>query len=97
MARERVKGLWGRRAAGCLAAVLAGGLLPEAARACAVCFGDESVLGGFTVSWLFLVTMPFAVVGAVGGWVFWVYRRSRSRNALCGTRHPAWTQKESEI
>ena len=51
-------------------AVFAWLLSPAPARACEVCFGDGESLAGFTVSWLFLALMPFAVIGSIGGWLF---------------------------
>ena len=82
--------------------VAALGILPGTAQACAVCFGGGDALAGFTVSWLFLVMMPFAVVGTIGGWVYWMHRRGRSRETEEQVGHPAlgrssWAQKESEI
>ena len=78
------------------------GMLPGTAQACAVCFGGDDALAGFTVSWLFLMMMPFAVVGAIGGWLYWMHRRGRSRETEEQVGHPAlgrssWAQKESEI
>ncbi|MFQ5691963.1 MAG: hypothetical protein ACE5IM_02815 [Nitrospinota bacterium] len=87
-----------RRAAGglLLAAVLIGWLVPEAARACAICFGDDETLAGFTVSWLFLVMMPFAVIGSIGGWAFWIRRRGGFGESGDHPQRPARIQKESE-
>lgn len=80
-----------------VAAALAPLFAPESAHACAVCFGDGETLAGFTVSWLFLAAMPFAVIGSIGGWVYWIYRRGQSQRAAEDEGHPALTQKERGI
>ncbi len=55
-------------------------MLPEAARACAVCFGtgaDSVVVGrAFNVGLFFLTGVTMAVIASV---VIWIYRIERSR------------------
>lgn len=96
MKLERVSMFWKTAGSGVAwTAAFAWALSPGPARACALCFGDGESLAGFTVSWLFLVLMPFAVIGAVGGWIFWIHRRNASRNSPERSGRPALTQKES--
>jgi hypothetical protein len=59
-------------------------LVPEAslAQGCSMCATYLSAVGdqraaGFRASILFLMAMPFVVVGSAGGWIFWMYWRSR--------------------
>jgi hypothetical protein len=68
--------------------VAALGMLPGTAQACSVCLGGDDALAGFTVSWFFLLMMPFAVVGTIGGWLYWMHRRARSREAEERVEHP---------
>jgi hypothetical protein len=54
------------------------------AQGCAMCKtavgGPEDPLArGLNVSILFLLSMPFLLTGSVGGWFFYMYRRSRRR------------------
>jgi hypothetical protein len=51
--------------------------LPTLARGCAVCAGSDEHAGYF---WgvLFLMAMPFAVSGLIGGWVLYSYRRGQA-------------------
>lgn len=76
------------------------GLSPVAVQACSVCGG--SAIGtdpgsGFNSSILFLLTMPYAVVGAIAGWLIYSYWRA-SGNRRERTRMPyvASLEKESE-
>ncbi len=75
-------------------------LSPWTAQACSVCGG--SALGtdpgtGFNSSILFLLAMPYVVVGAIGGWLIYTYRRGVGTEGKKGVRPPlTWTQKESE-
>jgi hypothetical protein len=75
---------------------------PEAVHACATCFGDESTLAGYTVSWLFLLLMPFAVIGSIGVWMYRIRRRNSWRGAPENTGNTAragsaLAQRESGI
>jgi hypothetical protein len=83
--------LWPRKrgipaARSVLAAVLVAGLLTLPgellAQGCAMCKtavgGPEDPLArGLNVSILFLLSMPFVLAGSVGGWFFYMYRRTR--------------------
>lgn len=56
----------------------------ETAQGCPLCKtaigGPEDPLGaGFNVSILFLMSMPFVLVGSVGAWFGYMYRRQRRR------------------
>jgi hypothetical protein len=48
--------------------------LPVLAHACAVCGGSED--NGYFWGMLFLMSMPFTVVGLIGGWLLYSYRRT---------------------
>lgn len=51
------------------------------AQGCAMCAtylnGQDPRSDAFKASILFLMSMPFVVVGSVGAWFFWMYRRNR--------------------
>jgi len=53
------------------------------AQGCAMCAtylnGQDPRSDAFKTSILFLMSMPFIVVGCVGGWILWMYRRNRAR------------------
>jgi hypothetical protein len=78
-------------------------LFPGAAHACAVCLAgvspDDPLTDAFNWSVLFLMAMPYAVVGSIAGWLFYTYRCKAKK--LSGPRkkatilHLAWTHKES--
>jgi hypothetical protein len=78
---------WGWTAVGALGAavVLLAVLLVPAesfAQGCAMCAtylanGTDPRADAFKVSIMFLMAMPFLVVGCAGGWIAWMYRRSR--------------------
>lgn len=53
-------------------------VLPAAAHACAVCGLDPGDPRGHGLFWsiLFLMAMPFAVAGTIGGWLFYTKRRA---------------------
>src|SRR5574341_2558812 len=53
-------------------------LAPAVAQACAVCLGssaDDPSATGFIWGVLFLAATPFAIVGSIGGWLLYKYRR----------------------
>lgn len=53
-------------------------LAPVVAHACAVCLGssaDDPFSRGLTWGILFLAAMPFTIVGSIGGWLLYQYRR----------------------
>lgn len=56
------------------------------AQGCAMCAtylsGNDPRTQAFKTSIIFLMVMPFAVVGSVGGWVAWMYRRHRLRQSV---------------
>ena len=75
-------------------------LSPGAAHACAVCFGsspNDPFSRGITWGILFMMTMPFAVAGVIGGWLLYMYRpwrrgKPRSEESFL---NPELTHKES--
>lgn len=73
---------WGWMAVAIAAAVA---LLPAdgLAQGCSMCAtylnGNDPRTEAFRTSILFLMSMPFVVVGSVGAWILWMYRRQRPR------------------
>jgi hypothetical protein len=73
------------------------------AQACAVCWDgspDDLFSRAMNSGILFLMAMPFAIAGSIGGWLFYKYRRSTEiRRRLPASDHapPAsqLIQKES--
>jgi hypothetical protein len=64
-------------------------VLPVAAWACAVCFeGDDALARGLDVSILFLLSMPYAIVGTICSAVYLVHKRAQrqGRKALAGAQ-----------
>jgi heme/copper-type cytochrome/quinol oxidase subunit 2 len=54
------------------------------AQGCAMCAtylsnGADPRANAFKVSIMFLMCMPFVVVGSAGGWILWMHWRSRSQ------------------
>jgi len=54
------------------------------AQGCSMCAtylsnGKDPRAEAFKLSIMFLMVMPFLIVGTTGGWIFWMYRRSRTR------------------
>lgn len=88
---------WAVLALGIAATVMLNG---GTAQACSVCGG--SALGtdpgtGFNSSILFLLAMPYVVVGAIAGWLIYTYRRRVRYREKKDFRPPlTWTQKERE-
>jgi hypothetical protein len=83
----------------CVATVLMAN--PVAAHACAVCVtgaGDPTA-DAFNWSVLFLMTMPYLVVGSIAGGLFYTYRRTAAKREEAQTAEPlvhlAWHEKES--
>lgn len=76
--------------------------LPEIAAACAVCLtgaasGDPTT-DAFNWSVIFLMAMPYTVVGSIAGWLFfahWRAARRQGRKKESAFLRLAWTQKES--
>ncbi len=57
-------------------------LLPVVAQACAVCWigassPEDPTSQAFNWSILFLMAMPYAIVGIIAGWLFYLYRMYR--------------------
>lgn len=51
--------------------------IPLSLEACPACKNlDEPIAKGFNWSVLFMMAMPFAVFGVIGGSVFYAYRRA---------------------
>ena len=78
-------------------------LFPIAAHACAVCLTgagtNDPVADAFNSSVLFLMAMPYAVVGSIAGWLFYNYRRELKKRLGPGKKalvlHLVLTHKES--
>lgn len=62
-------------------------LIPALAGACAVCWigasspDHDALARGFYWGLLFLMAMPFAVVGSIAGWLFYTHRKDRLRSS----------------
>ena len=71
------------------------------ASACAVCLtgGDGSATDAYKWSVLFLMATPYLVIGSVGGYLVYAYRRAAGKNekepALTEAVHLSLDQKES--
>jgi hypothetical protein len=50
--------------------------IPTLAHACPVCVGSSAEDYGYFWGVLFLMSMPFAVGGLIGGWLWYSYRRA---------------------
>jgi len=64
-------------------------LSPWAAHACSVCGGPAVGTDpgtGFDSSFLFLLAMPYVVVGAIVGWLIYLHRRAARRQKQQGGR-----------
>jgi len=74
-------------------------LVPVAAQACAVCWTvagapeHDPLARGFYWGLLFLMAMPFAVVGSIAGWLFYTHRRANGSRLL--QEPPGVVKKES--
>lgn len=74
---------------------------PASIDACAVCLtgANDSVTDAFNWSVLFLMATPYAVVGSIAGWLFFVYRRAARAHKQLDHEGPeiklAWNHKES--
>jgi hypothetical protein len=83
---------WGRS----LFAVLAvSGMLPAAAWACPVCRGgDDALAHALNMSILFLASMPFLIVGSIGGALFVAYMRAQGQRwPYITTKDLAWSRR----
>jgi hypothetical protein len=77
---------------------------PARLLACAVCLtggANDPVQDAFNWSVLFLMAAPYTIVGSIGGWLFYRYRRSAAANdGATPTNNPifrlGWLQKGVE-
>ncbi|OGQ78889.1 MAG: hypothetical protein A3F90_09330 [Deltaproteobacteria bacterium RIFCSPLOWO2_12_FULL_60_19] len=77
-------------------------LFHSAAHACAVCLSgsaDDPLTDAFNWSVLFLMAMPYTVLGSIGAFLFYNYRRSTKRASEPSARTTiaplTWIHKES--
>jgi len=101
--REARRAPAARRIAGWAGAAAALGLWPAdvLAQACSMCrtaiqSPDDPLARGINLSVMLMVTAPFAVVGSIGGWLAYTYRRARTaagRGPEPGTAGGAWTAR----
>jgi hypothetical protein len=77
-------------------------LFRSAAHACAVCLSgsaDDPLTDAFNWSVLFLMAMPYTVLGSIGAFLFYHYRRSVKRASEPSARRTivplTWIHKES--
>lgn len=69
--------------------------------ACAVCLGgdSDSLTDGINASVLFLMAMPYLVVGSIVGGLIFNYRRALKKREQAETLEPiahlAWNQEDS--
>ena len=73
---------------------------PFVLQACSVCItGDDPAAEGFNSSVLFLMATPYLVVGAIGGGLFYAYRRALAKREHVENTERlvplAWHEKES--
>ena len=76
---------------------------PARLLACAVCLSggaNDPVQDAFNWSVLFLMAAPYTIVGSIGGWLFYLHRRSsRHKDGATGKTNPifrlGWIQKGS--
>jgi hypothetical protein len=54
--------------------------------------GTDPLAHGINTSVLFMVSMPFAVVGVIGGWLVYTYRRAGRERALAARAMPEQMQ-----
>ncbi|MBI2155183.1 MAG: hypothetical protein HYU24_15995 [Candidatus Rokubacteria bacterium] len=77
-------------------AILAGALRPAEALACAVCISLTKRDWGFLWSALFLMVLPIAMAGLIGGWLYYSHRRAAGHGrAGATTPHLIVSEKES--
>jgi hypothetical protein len=64
------------------AALVVGRALPAGAQACAMCgsaLTDDPLGRAFSWSILFMMAVPYTVIGAAGAWLYYMYRRAPGR------------------
>ena len=70
-------------------------VFPTAVQACAVCLtgaaGADPVADAFNWSILFLMAMPYTVVGSIGGWLFYAHRRAAEKRGGPRGKAPIFT------
>lgn len=79
-------------------------LAPAVLHACAVCVGssgNDPVTDAFNWSVLFMMATPYAIFGAIGGWIYYQHRRrgpAQTDSAPKDRLYLNWirTQRESE-
>ena len=74
-----------------MVAAAVGALAPVDAHACSVCWDSSNDLSSRAMSWsiLFLMAMPFTIVGSIGGWLVYKYRHSsRAEGQQPGSDRP---------
>jgi hypothetical protein len=88
-----------RRALVACASAAWAGLAPVAAQACPVCWTpggspeQDALARGFYWGVLFLMAMPFAVAGTIGGWLWYTYRRRGRPAGETSVRGLAWGEQ----
>jgi hypothetical protein len=70
-------------------------MLPVVSWACAICWGGDDALGrAMSMSILFLASMPFLLLGSIGGVLFVAYRRAQGRRwPYITTKDLAWSRR----
>ncbi len=64
------------------AALVAGRAVPACAQACAMCgsaLANDPLGRAFSWSILFMMAVPYAVVGTAGAWLYYMHRRAPGR------------------
>jgi hypothetical protein len=64
-------------------ALVVGRALPSAAQSCAMCgsaLSDDPLGRAFSWSILFMMAVPYTVVGAAGAWLYYMHRRAPGRH-----------------
>jgi heme/copper-type cytochrome/quinol oxidase subunit 2 len=78
-------------------------VFPVVAQACAVCLtgasADDPTANAFNWSVMFLIMMPYTVVGSIAGWLFYSHWRAAKNHEGLKRRGPvlrvAWINKGS--
>jgi hypothetical protein len=64
-------------------ALVVGRALPAGAQACAMCgsaLSDDPLGRAFNWSILFMMAVPYTVIGAAGAWLYYMHRRAPDRH-----------------
>jgi hypothetical protein len=71
------------------------------AQSCAMCgssFGpNDPVTRAFSWSILFLMATPYAIVGLIGAYLYFTYRRSPGRRAAGVSPRPSTEQRQGDL